>query len=252
LGGADAKSARTGAAFREAGNGREQKMRRAEERPRSKKFLTNGGIDMKRFFEALFSAAAIGVILFSAGFGEAAQGYSAADLERMSTFLSNFTELGYMDFDAKEFTDEENPADMLRFGIWHNYVNNFASRIATCEIKDCEWGSLVIDGKYVKETVKKYFDYDMKKLPSLTESDPPYYYDGKLYHFEGADGEAVYFARVKEASENGSGQIIMTGEIYNADDESDILGAFTAEAKPHKYGGKNTWAIISLKTEYGE
>jgi hypothetical protein len=57
---------------------------------------------------------------------------------------------------------------------------------------------------------------------------------------------------VKEASKNGSGQIIMTGELYNADDESDILGTFVAAAKPYKYDGKNTWAIISLKTEYGE
>jgi hypothetical protein len=178
--------------------------------------------------------------------------FSKDDLKKMSTFLSNFTELGFTDFDAKEITNEENPADMVRFGIWHNYVNNYKSRISQCKIKNCEWGSLVIDGKYVKESVKKYFGYDMKKLPSITESDSPHYYDGKLYHFEGADGEAVYYARVGEASKNDSGQIIMTGELYNADDESDILGTFVAVAKPYKYDGKNTWAIISLKTEYGE
>jgi hypothetical protein len=44
----------------------------------------------------------------------------------------------------------------------------------------------------------------------------------------------------------------MTGELYNADDEDDKLGAFKAVAKPYKYGGKNTWAIISLKTEFYE
>jgi hypothetical protein len=207
---------------------------------------------MKRFFEVLCVSTALFAILFSAGLGEAAQGYSASDMKKMSTFLSNFTELGFMDFDAKELTNEDNPADMVRFGIWHNYVNNYKSRVSQCKIKNCEWGSLVMDGKFVNESVKKYFAYDMKKLPSITESDPPYHYDGKLYHFDGADGEAVYYARVKEASKNDSGQIIMTGELYNADDESDIRGIFEAAAKPYKYGGKNTWAIISLKTEYSE
>ena len=170
----------------------------------------------------------------------------------MSVFLSNFTEIGFMDFAAEEFTSEDPTANIVRFGIWHNYINNYKSRIAQCKVKNCEWGSLVIDGKYVKESVKKYFAHDMKKLPSITESDMPYHYDGKLYHFEGADGEAVYYARVKKASKNGSGQIIMTGELYNADDASDILGTFEAVTKPYKYGGKNTWSIISMKTKHGE
>jgi hypothetical protein len=206
-------------------------------------------VSAKRFSMFLLVCASILVILAESC---SAAGFSKDDLKKMSTFLSNFTELGFMDFDAKEVTNEEDPADMVRFGIWHNYVNNYKSRISQCKIKNCEWGSLVMDGKYVKESVKKYFAYDMKKLPSITESDPPYYYDGKLYHFEGADGEAVYYARVREASKNDSGQIIMTGELYNADDESDILGTFVAAAKPYKYDGKNTWAIISLKTEDGE
>jgi hypothetical protein len=183
---------------------------------------------------------------------EAKPDFSAADMKKMSTFLSNFTELGFMDFDAKEITNEEDPADMVRFGIWHNYVNYYKSRISRSKDKNDQWGSLVIDGKYVKESVKKYFGYDMKKLPSVTESDPPYYYDGKLYHFEGADGEAVYYARVDSASKNSSGQIVMTGELYNAEDKDDKPGKFEAFAKPYKYGGKDTWAIVSIRTEYYE
>ena len=191
-------------------------------------------------------------LVFSCGAALAAagKGYSSADLKKMSTFLSNFTELGFMSFDAKELTNEKDPADMIRFGIWHNYVNNFKSRISQCKKKDCEWGSLVIEGKYVAETIKKYFDVDYKKLASVTESDPPYFYDGKLYHFEGADGEAVYYARVSEAEKNTKGQIVMRGEIYNAEDENDLLGSFEALTKPHKFGGKDTWAILSMETEY--
>ncbi|HPR90668.1 MAG TPA: hypothetical protein PLD93_04475, partial [Synergistaceae bacterium] len=91
-----------------------------------------------------------------AAFG-GAKGFSAAELKKMSTFLSNFTELGFMDFDAEVLTNEDEPDDMIRFGIWHNYINNYKSRIARCKKKDCEWGSLVIEGKYVTESIKKYF-----------------------------------------------------------------------------------------------
>ena len=184
-----------------------------------------------------------------AAFG-GAKGFSAAELKRMSTFLSNFTELGFMDFDAEVLTNEDDPADMIRFGIWHNYINNYKSRIARCKKKDCEWGSLVIEGKYVTESIKKYFGVDYKKLASVTESDLPFYYDGTYYHFEGADGEAVYYARVDEAVRDSEGRIVMRGEIYNTEDKNDILGKFTALAKPHKFNGKDTWAILRMETEF--
>lgn len=206
----------------------------------------------KKFFPLLL---VLSLLVCACGIVSAAgaqKGYSAADLKRMSVFLSNFTELGYMNFDAEEFTDETAPDDMIRFGIWHNYINNFKSRISRCKKKDCTFGSLVIDGKYVTESIKKYFDVDYKKLASVTESDIPFHFDGKLYHFEGADGEAVYHARVDEAEKNAGGQIVMRGEIYNADDEKDILGTFEAVAKPHKFGGKDTWAIISMETEFAD
>jgi len=206
-------------------------------------------INSKRLFTILLVCSIL-VFTCGAAFAAADKGFSSADLKKMSTFLSNFTELGFMNFDAKELTNEKDPADMIRFGIWHNYVNNYKSRIAQCKKKNCEWGSLVIEGKYVTETIKKYFDVDYKKLASVTESDPPYFFDGKLYHFEGADGEAAYFARVDEAEKNPKGQIVMRGEIYNAEDENDLLGSFEALAKPHKFGGKDTWAILSMETEY--
>lgn len=202
---------------------------------------------MKKFLSYLCAMLAAVMTLSSAA--SAAGDFNAAELKKMSTFLSNFTELGFFDFDAKEITNPDSPADMIRFGIRHNYINNYKSRIAPCKIKGCPYGGLVIEGKYVTESIKKYFDYDYKKLASVEDSDPPYHYDGKFYHFGGADGEAVYFARVDKAVRNASGQIIMTGELYNADDEDDILGTFEALAKPHKFGGKDTWAILSLRSE---
>ena len=76
---------------------------------------------MKRFF-VRFTAVLAFVLFFNvlSGVSYAA---SAAELKLMSTFLSNFTELGFMNFEAKELTNEDDPADMIRFGIWHNYIN---------------------------------------------------------------------------------------------------------------------------------
>jgi hypothetical protein len=147
--------------------------------------------------------------------------------------------------------------DLIRFGTRHNYINNFKSRIARCKVKDCPHGSLVIDAKYVAESIKKYFGADFKDHRSVkpdydSYKEYEYYYDGKLYHFEGADGEAVYYARVDKAAQNSSGQIVMTGELYNADDKDDKLGKFEAVAKPYKYGGKDTWAIIGMETDFYE
>ena len=182
---------------------------------------------------------------------------AAAELKRMSTFLSNFTELGFFDFDtAAEGPDgvlylgnSDAASDLIRFGIWHNYRNNYKSRIAQCKVDNCEYGSLSIDGKHVVESVKKYFDLNLKNH-SVLESDPPYYFDGKLYHFEGADGEATYYADIKEVWEESDKTLRMTGELYNVDDKDDRPATFEAKAKPYKFGGKNTWAILSMRSEW--
>lgn len=201
----------------------------------------------------LIAAPALAALVFLAAaapaFAADPKAYSAAELKLMSIFLSNFTEIGFMEFETKEQADDS--ADLIRFGVWHNYTNNFKSRLGQCPVKDCEWGSLTLEGRHVAESVKKYFDLDLK-LVSVTESDPPYYYDGKRYHFEGADGESIYYARVTEARQEASGQVRMIGELYNADDHSDKPGKFEALAKPHQYGGKDTWALLSIKTEYYE
>ena len=209
---------------------------------------------MKKTFRTLglFCAAAVLAGLMAAG--AEATPFGKEDLKRMSVFISNFTELGFYDLDVKNESDEalylggpDAAPDLIRFGIWHNYVNNFKSRIKKCAKKDCEHGSLTIEGKFVQESVKKYFDLNLKNQ-SVMESTPSYYFDGKLYHFEGADGEAVYYAEVKEASLE-DGVVRMSGELYNAEDKKDRLGTFQAVAKPYKWKGKDTWAILSLRSE---
>ena len=186
---------------------------------------------------------------------KAAKAPTAQELKLMSTFLSNFTELGFCDFDVKESGPDDiqhlggdaGMADLIHFGVRHNYVNNFKTRIKQCSKKNCEHGSLTIDAKFVAESVKKYFDIDLKHR--TVEGGTPYYFDGKLYHFEGADGEFVYHARVKEATKEG-GVVRMTGYIYDADaeEEEERPDTFEAIAKPHKWEGKDAWAILYMKT----
>jgi hypothetical protein len=180
---------------------------------------------------------------------DVANRFSVDELKQMGLFLSSFTELGFMEFDMKDISNEETFANMIQFGIWHNYINN-SKRVTKCKAKNCKWGSLSIKGKYVTEVIKKYFGVNYTEFKSITELGVHYHYDGKSFHFDGLIGEAVYYANVDEASRDVSGQIVITGELYNAEDENDILGKFEAVAKQHKIGKKKAWAIISMKTEY--
>lgn len=182
--------------------------------------------------------------------------FSEADRKAMGVFLSNFTEIGMTNFTAGDVLNTEKPYEMIRFGIWHNFINNY-SRIQPCTTHECPWGSLTIDCASVRDSLQRYFGYTLRQCLSASHPDSgspydSYHFDGTKYHFEGASGEAVYHARVKEASQGADGLIEMKGVLYNADDEKDILGSFTALARPHTWKGKNTLAIVSLKTQFRE
>ena len=191
------------------------------------------------FVAAMLLSAVMALPAFAADF-------SAAQMKKMSTFLSNFTEVRMMDFSAKEVLESSNPYEMIHFGIRHNYVNNYNRSIKRC---NCPYGELSMDGSWVRNTLKKYFDYDLKGLPTV-KTPEVYFSDGVRYHFRGADGEATYYARVTNAERLANGHVQMTGTIYNAEEPSDILGTFRAIAKPHTWKGQPTWAIISLRARY--
>ena len=208
---------------------------------------------MKRPFCTLCAAAVLAALTLT-GTAIAAQ-FGKDEMKRMSIFISNFTEQGLYDFDVERESDgmlwlggPDAAPDLIRFGIRHNYINNFKSRIKRCSKKNCEYGSFTLDGKFVQESVKKYFDLDLKNQ-SVMESDPSYYFDGKLYHFNGEDGEAVYYAEVTSASRNGD-EIDMSGEIYNVKDKKDRPATFQAVARPYKWKGKGTWSIVHLETNF--
>lgn len=198
-------------------------------------------IDRLRIGALALALAALLTAAASAGAQETKLTPDAAELKRLSTFLSNFTELGFWDIDSPAEMARE---DLVRFGIWHNYMNNHKSRIVP---KKSDHGDVSIDGQWVAESVKKYFDLDLQH-GSVLESDPPYYYDGKFYHFWAADGEAVYHARVGEVYQLADGNLRMTGELYNADDNDDAKYPFEAVVKPYNFNDKDTWAIIGIHT----
>ena len=188
---------------------------------------------MKRVFCALVLAVLVGSPVFGA---------SPSEKARMGTFISNFTEAGMYDIDIDTISMEE----LAHFGVRHNYINNFKSRIKRCPKKNCPYGDLIIDKKYVAESVKKYFDLDIRH--TSTENESLGHYDGRYYHFDGADGEMNQQARVFEAQRRGT-LIIMKGETYYPDMDDSEGFTFTARAKPYVYGGKNTWSIITLHVE---
>ena len=165
---------------------------------------------------------------------------SAEDLKRMSTFLSNFTEVGYYEIqDISQIAFEE----LIYFGVRHNLINNKNL------IKQRAGGILSIEGKSVIESIKKYLALDIKpsELQSVSCFGQDYDYEGGSYIFPAEKlDDNVYYARVTDAYKDGS-KILMEGTIYNIKDPKDILGSFKAYAKPWKYGGKDTWALLSMK-----
>ena len=214
---------------------------------------------MKRFL------CAVAVVLCMAG---SALGAGKQDIKRMSVFLSNFTEAGLFNFDirAEPYADEnerteeirlhlgmpENSDELIRFGIIHNLINNYKSRIRKCKDPECEAGALTIDRKFVEESVRKYFglrltdeDFDsLSEKPSVVFS-----YDGKLLHFDAEsfrepDNDTVYYAEVEDIDEGR--YTTASGYIYDSKRPSRKAGTFSAFVVP---SGKS-WLIVSMSTRW--
>lgn len=174
--------------------------------------------------------------------GAAESSFSSAELKRMSVFLSNFSEQGLTNFTAAQILEATPPRDAIRFGIWHNYINNYKSRIATCS-KGCEGSCMVIDGRYVTETLKKYFGEGVK-----LQSVPGYRYDGKQFHFQAADGAGNPFVKVLSAQKLADGTVGMDGILYNPDNDMQQGGAVKAIARPQTVNGKASWIIVQMSS----
>ena len=208
----------------------------------------------------LFSGALI-LVLAVMALGASRQ---SSEYRRMGIFLSNFTEAGLYNFDLEEgdmdsilhFGNNPNSAELIRFGIIHNVINNPKTTIKRCPDRHCEYGRDIISGASVAASVRKYFDlrinnHTFSGSDTFDGPDAEVYYDGRNYHINAADWrpETVYYAEVQEVSSS-RGIITMTGELYNLRDKQDRPGTFTATASPHVWDDKDTWAILSLYTEW--
>ncbi len=175
---------------------------------------------------------------------------SDKQLKAMGLFLSNFTELGFMNVSTQEMADPENYPNIIRFGVWHNYINNFKSRIENAPEGSREKGDLRIKAAWVEESVRKYFGLKIEANTSVDQSDPPYLYEKGYFYFWGADGEAAWYARVKEALNPEKGLWELSGEVYNADDPEEILGDFQATIKEALWNQKQTYVLLNMSTEF--
>ena len=185
--------------------------------------------------------------LFCASAALAAPGEK--QIKAMSLFLSNFTELGFMEASTEEMAKPENYPDLVRFGVWHNYINNFKSRIERNDAKSQKHGDVRIKASWVEESVLKYFGLKIKADKSVEQVYPPYHFDGTSFHFQAADGEATWLARVKKASNPQKGVWEISGEVYNADDPTDILGGFKAVIKESVWKNKPHYFMVRLSAE---
>ena len=186
----------------------------------------------------------------------AAFGADKAELKKMSIFISNFTEVRLFNFDLEDDDDggEEplhfgsNNAALLAFGVNHNAINN-KKLIKKVNLKaDGITYDRAVDAKTVAASVRRYFDLPVEHEDGLDKYGQVYPYRKGMYYFRAASGEEVIYADVQKVSKK-DGVITMRGELYNVEDKSDKRGTFVATAKPHKWNGKDTWAILSMSSD---
>lgn len=191
--------------------------------------------------------ALIGVLLLA---GSAWAAPSEDEIRAMGIFLSNFTELGFMDVNVEDMSHPDNYPDLVRFGVFHNYINNFKSRIQPNKDNPGDMGDLRIKAAHVEESIQKYFGIKIKADRSVDQSDPPFFFKGGYFSFWGSDGEAPWYARVKTASSPQKGLWRLQGEIYNSDDPKELYGSFDATIKEAMWGKKRTYVMVSMTSEY--
>jgi hypothetical protein len=174
----------------------------------------------------------------------------------MSVFISNFTEVRLFNFDIEEGDDDgkeplhfgSNNAALLAFGIKHNAINNKKLVKKARLNANGETYDRAVNAKTVAASVRRYFDLPVEHEDAIDKYGQVYPYRKGMYYFQAASGEEVIYADVQKVSKKGK-VITMRGELYNVESRSDVRGTFVATAKPHKWNGKNTWAILSMSSE---
>lgn len=135
----------------------------------------------------------------------------------LNVFFSNFAEVFLLPFEAGEIHDSE----LLRFGFFHNYVNN-TSRL---NYKGYE---AYVHEEHVLESIEKYFGTH-RPLENLDRGQIPMEYRDGYYFYPAADGETPPFAQLVEIYDHHDGTYQAVFDIY----EALSLDVFSYEPKSH-------------------
>ena len=176
----------------------------------------------------------------------AADGFSKDTMKRMGTFVSNFTELKMYNLpDAQALINEQ----YAEFGVLHEKMNNFNS------FKQEGNSRASIEASHIENAVMRYFGRQFSAHCSVPVGTRSWaiQFDAKTKRYtiqrtDEPESAVVTYARVEKAENLPDGNVRMTGTLHNAKDESELRGTFVAVARPHKWNGRDTWALLSLKS----
>ena len=190
--------------------------------------------------------AALAITLVCASGANAADEFSKDTMKRMGTFVSNFTELKMYNLpDAQALTNEQ----YAEFGVMHEKMNNFN------RFKQEEKSRASIEASHIENAVMRYFGRQFSAHCSVPVGTRSWeiQFDAKTKRYtiqptNEPESAVVTYARVEKAENLPGGNVRMTGTLHNAKDESDRRGTFVAVARPHKWNGRDTWALLSLKS----
>ncbi|AWB42960.1 hypothetical protein DCC85_01095 [Paenibacillus sp. CAA11] len=152
-------------------------------------------------------------------------------MKKIGTFLSNFTELHIERLNSNNLKD----ADLIYFGVWHNFVNNFNSTIS-----NYSGGHLFISKAKIEQSIKKFFNIKFKSHKSIQGIK----FNGKGYVFDGASGDPVDYVKVINVYDMGSSTFEVYGELY-----ADPYSWVEAVIKKITENKKSRYILISLSVK---
>lgn len=155
---------------------------------------------------------------------------SQQEIDKISLFLSNFTEVRLYNFDIENYDEQR----VLDFGIEHNYLNNKNSKI-----KDAGKAGYLILIDDINESIKKYFGIDYKNEYNDKNSG----YTFKTYEHE------VNYVKIDKVFDKGNGELYCEGRLYNINHKDYLFGYVKAIIKKAKYKDKDVYNLIELKSD---
>lgn len=196
------------------------------------------------------------------------ESFTDEEYKKLSIFLSNFSEVGFIDFDIADYKDEQ----LIEFAIWHTYSNNYDAIIN--ETDEAHY-DLKISADIIFDVVDKYFGISVIHKSVGYIDDPNHWNYGQYqylfkdgyYYFTGADGEPLSWSEIVELYDNGDGTFTaVTNEwasqevsaqyerrkywshLVHPDDvwEGAVAsGGHSSVIAPYSYGGKDTYKLLS-------